>query len=84
MRATFGCGFLSGDEMDDSGGEVKGDAGFRHRKEHGAIHRYFPQPLKTKHVHYAMWPRWEQWHGCRESLHIASLAHPPGLLTGKL
>lgn len=41
MRVIFGCGFFFGDEMDDFGGEVKGDVGFRYRKEYCVIYKYF-------------------------------------------
>lgn len=32
MRAAFGCVFLSGYGMGDSGGEGKGDSGFRQKE----------------------------------------------------
>ena len=53
MRATFDSGLLSGDVVDDSGEEGKGDSGFRQKQTCGTFHRYFPHPLKSKCIVYA-------------------------------
>lgn len=63
MRANFGCGFLSEDVIDDSGGEGEGQNETWH-------HSQIAFSLKTKRIGYVTWQGQEPWGGWRSLLYI--------------